>query len=116
MSTITISNILYFQLDIHLNGKGTWKGRNMIACLNVIAGEYDTLLSWPCRLQADIIIRDQSPNPEEAQDYIKTIYVRKKSDEYFQTNQYFHIPHKLIASRNYLRNDCLYVEVKVHKL
>ncbi|XP_037936261.1 TNF receptor-associated factor 3-like isoform X2 [Teleopsis dalmanni] len=103
------------RLDIHLNGKGTWKGRNMIACLNVIAGEFDPLLTWPCRLQADVVIRDQKYNQAEQQDYVKTIQVRKKNDEYFLTNQYFHIPHKVIASRNYLRNDCLFVEVRVLK-
>ncbi|XP_017869128.1 PREDICTED: TNF receptor-associated factor 3 [Drosophila arizonae] len=103
------------RLDIYLNGKGTWKGRNLIACLNVLSGEYDPLLNWPCRLQAEIIIRDQSGVALEAQDYVKTIYVRKKSDDYIQTNQYFHIPHKVITSRNYLRNDSLFVEVRVLK-
>ncbi|XP_067636592.1 TNF receptor-associated factor 3 [Eurosta solidaginis] len=103
------------RLDILPNGKGTWKGRNLIACLNVIAGEYDALLPWPCRLQADIIIRDQHCSSEDAQDYVKTILVRKKNDEFIQNNQYFHIPHKVIMSRNYLRNDCLYIEVRVLK-
>lgn len=87
----------------------------MIACLNVLSGEYDPLLKWPCRLQAEIIIRDQSEITLESQDYVKTIYVRKKSDDYIQTNQYFHIPHKVITSRNYLRNDSLFVEVRVLK-
>ncbi|XP_053950279.1 TNF receptor-associated factor 3 isoform X1 [Anastrepha ludens] len=103
------------RLDIHPNGKGTWKGRNMIACLNVIAGEYDALLPWPCRLQAEIIIRDQYTSTEEAQDYVKTILVRKKNDEFIQNNQFFHIPHKVIMSRNYLRNDCIFLEVRVLK-
>ncbi|XP_004520905.1 TNF receptor-associated factor 3 [Ceratitis capitata] len=103
------------RLDIHPNGKGTWKGRNLIACLNVLAGEYDALLPWPCRLQADIIIRAQYTNSEESQDYVKTILVRKKNDEFIQNNQYFHIPHKIVMSRNYLHNDCLYVEVRVLK-
>ncbi|XP_030379329.1 TNF receptor-associated factor 3 [Scaptodrosophila lebanonensis] len=101
------------RLDIYLNGKGTWKGRNLIACLNVLPGEYDPLLPWPCRLQAEVIIRDQAG--AEAQDYVKTVQVRKKSDDFIQSNQYFHIPHKVITSRNYLRNDSLFVEVRVLK-
>ncbi|XP_022208731.1 TNF receptor-associated factor 3 [Drosophila obscura] len=103
------------RLDIYLNGKGTWKGRNLIACLNVLSGEYDPLLAWPCRLQAEVIIRDQCSNLLEAQDYVKTIFVRKKSDDFIQTNQYFHIPHKVITSRNYLRNDSMFIEVRVMK-
>ncbi|XP_017486516.1 PREDICTED: TNF receptor-associated factor 3-like [Rhagoletis zephyria] len=118
LHSVMFSNKPYgyaLRLDILPNGKGTWKGRNLIACLNVIAGEYDALLPWPCRLQADIIIRDQYSSNEEAQDYVKTILVRKKNDEFIQNNQYFHIPHKVVMSRNYLRNDCLFVEVRVLK-
>ncbi|EDW25686.1 GL22390, partial [Drosophila persimilis] len=66
------------RLDIYLNGKGTWKGRNLIACLNVLSGEYDPLLAWPCRLLAEVVIRDQCSNLVEAQDYMKTIFVRKE--------------------------------------
>lgn len=50
-----------FQLDVYLNGIGTWKNRNIIACLTVCNGEYDTLLPWPCTLKADIVLKDQ-PN------------------------------------------------------
>ncbi|SPP88764.1 TNF receptor-associated factor 3 [Drosophila guanche] len=103
------------RLDIYLNGKGTWKGRNLIACLNVLSGEYDPLLAWPCRLQAEVVIRDQCSNLLEAQDYVKTIFVRKKSDDFIQSNQYFHIPHKVITSRNYLRNDSMFIEVRIMK-
>jgi hypothetical protein len=49
------------QLDVFLNGIGTWKNRNIIACLTVCSGEYDTLLPWPCTLKADIVLKDQ-PN------------------------------------------------------
>lgn len=45
------------RLDVHLNGIGTWKNRNLIACLTVVDGEYDTILPWPCKLKADIILR-----------------------------------------------------------
>ncbi|XP_065362803.1 TNF receptor-associated factor 3 [Calliphora vicina] len=103
------------RLDIYLNGKGSWKGRNMIACLNVIAGEYDPLLSWPCRLQAEMVIRDQTYNQGETEDYIKTVNVRKKSDDYIQTKQFFHIPHAVLTQRNYIKNDSIFVEVKILK-
>ena len=53
------------QLDVSLNGIGTWKGRNIIACLTVVYGEWDRLLVWPCKLQADIILRDQPDNLDD---------------------------------------------------
>lgn len=45
------------RLDVHLNGIGTWKNRNLIACLTVVEGDYDTILPWPCKLKADIVLR-----------------------------------------------------------
>lgn len=48
------------RMDLLLNGFGTWKGKNILACVTVIPGEWDSLLSWPCRLNADIILRDQT--------------------------------------------------------
>ncbi|XP_055913416.1 TNF receptor-associated factor 3 [Eupeodes corollae] len=102
------------RVELYLNGKGSWKGRNIIACLNVIPGEYDPLLPWPCKLQADVLIRDQNPDPTGAQDYVKTVVVRRKSDE-FQSNQFFYIPHKILGNRNYVKDDTLFLEIYVHK-
>lgn len=48
------------RMDLLLDGFGTWKGRNILACVTVIPGEWDSLLSWPCRLNTDIILRDQT--------------------------------------------------------
>lgn len=56
---MVVMAIACFQLDVHLNGIGTWRGRNILACLTVVPGEYDPLLAWPCKLKADIILRDQ---------------------------------------------------------
>lgn len=103
------------RLDVHLNGIGNWKGRNVIACLNVVPGEYDTLLPWPCKLEADIILKDQPPDLSQAQDYLRNLIVKKKNEEY-DINQYIHIPHKIISSRNYLRNNAIILEVRVHKV
>lgn len=47
-------------MDVILNGLGKWKGRNLLAGLSVIPGEWDALLPWPCTLKADIILRKQS--------------------------------------------------------
>lgn len=88
----------------------------MLACLNVLAGEYDALLTWPCRLQANVLIRDQRyASQSESDDYIKLVNVRKKSDDYIQTNQFFYIPHKILMQAQYLKNDSIYVEVRILK-
>lgn len=60
------------RMDLLLDGFGTWKGRNILACITVISGEWDSLLSWPCRLNADIILRDQ---PDDITMVISNVYI-----------------------------------------
>lgn len=83
------------RLDIYLNGIGTWKNRNLIACLTVVNGEYDTLLPWPCKLTADIILRDQPEDLNNAIDITKLVITKKRNDNFEYQNQYIHIPHQV---------------------
>lgn len=84
------------RLDIHLNGIGTWKNRNLIACLTVVNGDYDTLLPWPCKLKADIIVRDQPDDLNDAVDITKLVITKKRNDKIEYQNQFIHIPHQVI--------------------
>lgn len=68
--------VLLSQLDVALNGIGTWKGRNILACLTVVAGEWDALLPWPCKLQADIILRDQTTNGTDVCNFLLSLPCR----------------------------------------
>lgn len=84
------------RLDVFLNGIGTWKNRNLIACLTVVNGDYDTLLPWPCKLKADIILRDQPENLADATDITKLVTTKKRNDRLEYQNQFIHIPHQVI--------------------
>lgn len=84
------------RLDVHLNGIGTWKNRNFIACLTVCPGDFDTLLPWPCKLKADIILRDQPDDLSEATDITKLVITKKRNDKLEYQNQFVHIPHQII--------------------
>lgn len=84
------------RLDVHLNGIGTWKNRNLIACLTVVNGDFDTLLPWPCKLKADIILRDQPEDLSEATDITKLVTTKKRNDKLEYQNQFIHIPHQII--------------------
>lgn len=125
--------VFELQLDVALNGFGTWKDRNMLACLTVVAGEWDTLLPWPCKLQADIILRDQTADASEvilllsktiffvirhffsaqAKDIAKTIIVKKR-DATYEQNHYIFISHRTLNENRYLKNDALIFQVKIH--
>lgn len=84
------------RLDVHLNGIGTWKNRNLIACLTVVNGDFDTLLPWPCKLKADIILRDQPDDLSVATDITKLVITKKRNDKLEYQNQFIHIPHQVI--------------------
>ncbi|GAB0089765.1 TNF receptor-associated factor 3 [Sergentomyia squamirostris] len=102
------------RLDVFLNGIGTWKGRNIIACLSIVPGEYDMLLPFPVRIDAEITLRDQPENLSEAQNITKFLVAKRKNDVY-ETNQYIHIPHKILHTRNYVKNDAIFFEVRILK-
>uniref|UniRef100_A0A1B0D0T4 MATH domain-containing protein n=1 Tax=Phlebotomus papatasi TaxID=29031 RepID=A0A1B0D0T4_PHLPP len=101
-------------LEVFLNGIGTWKGRNIIACLSIVPGEYDTLLSWPVRIEAEITLRDQPETLSEAQNITKVLVAKRKNDKY-ESNQYIHIPHKVLTKCHYVKNDAIFFEVRIQK-
>uniref|UniRef100_A0A7G3B0F0 Putative tnf receptor-associated factor 3 isoform x1 n=1 Tax=Lutzomyia longipalpis TaxID=7200 RepID=A0A7G3B0F0_LUTLO len=102
------------RLDVFLNGIGTWKGRNIIACLSIVPGEYDTLLPWPVRIEAEITLRDQPENPADVKNITKVLVAKRKNDKY-ETNQYIHIPHKMLTACHYVKNDAIFFEVRILK-
>lgn len=94
-----------------MNGVGTWKGRNIIASLTMVPGEYDTLLAWPCKIEADIILRDQPADLSKANDLKKLVIAKRNGEE--NLNSSIHIPHKMLSQCSYLRNDAIIFEVRV---
>lgn len=84
------------RLDVHLNGIGTWKNRNLIACLTVVNGDFDTLLPWPCKIKVDVTLRDQPEDLNEATDITKLLITKKRNDKFEYQNQFIHIPHQVI--------------------
>lgn len=106
------------RLDVKLNGVGTWRNRNINACLTAVAGEYDSLLPWPCKLEAEIILKDQ-PHPynsDDARDVGKTMVARRVTSEDEDHSQYIYIPHKVVNSRNFINRDAIIFEVRVFKI
>lgn len=77
----------------------------------MVPGEFDTLLQWPCKIEADIILRDQPSDLSQAQDLKKMVVAKRRGEE--NLNSCIHIPHKVLATCSYLRNDAIIFEVRV---
>lgn len=50
--------IILFQLEIYLNGIKKWKGRHIIMSIQVLKGEWDPVLTWPCHIEAVVLLRE----------------------------------------------------------
>lgn len=50
----------------------------------------------------------------QAKDISKTIVVKRKNEPHEQ-NQYIFIPHKTLNTQNYIRDDAIFFEVRVHR-
>lgn len=84
----------------------------MIVGLVVVGGYYDNLLEWPCVLSGMITLRDQPEDRSKAVDYSRPILARRKHQSY-DKNQNIHIPHQVMRSEHYIRDDAIFVEVRI---
>lgn len=50
----------------------------------------------------------------QAKDISKTIVVKRKHEPHEQ-NQYIFIPHKTLNTQNYIRDDAIFFEIRVHR-
>ncbi|XP_052900949.1 TNF receptor-associated factor 3 [Anopheles moucheti] len=98
------------QVEVGLDGIGNWRGRNMVIGVVVQPGPYDTLLKWPCRLNATLILHDQADDREHRKNIIKPLVVKQKL-EAERSKQYVHIAHETLRGCSYVRDDCLMLEV-----
>ncbi|XP_021694985.1 TNF receptor-associated factor 4 [Aedes aegypti] len=101
------------RMEASLNGIGTWRGRNMIVGLVVVNGFYDNLLEWPCVLSGTITLRDQPEvRTKPRVDYRRSIVARRKHQSN-DKNQNIHIPHQVLRSEHYIRDDAIFLEVRI---
>lgn len=74
-------------------------------------GQFDTLLQWPCKIEADLILRDQPVDLSKANDLKKLVIAKRKGEE--NINASIHIPHKVLTECSYLRDDAIIFDVRV---
>ncbi|KAF5284593.1 hypothetical protein FQR65_LT02419 [Abscondita terminalis] len=106
------------RVHIFLNGIKKWKGRHMIACLHVLKGEYDLLLKWPCYIEGTLTIKDlyNHANPGNFTKYIcAKRYLGDEENEEPQesSTQYMFVPHSTLMKQHFVRDDTLFIEIKI---
>ncbi|XP_060530907.1 TNF receptor-associated factor 3 isoform X2 [Cylas formicarius] len=107
------------RLLLYLNGLNKWRDRYALACIHVLKGDYDMLLPWPCSIEGSMILRDLEnvSKPKSFSKYIKA--KRNCGDEEAEEPQessstYIFIPHSVLLKGTYLKNDTVFVEVRIN--
>ncbi|XP_047122131.1 TNF receptor-associated factor 3 [Schistocerca piceifrons] len=99
------------RLEVHLNGVGHWKGRNMIVGLQVLPGDWDALLPQPFNRKVSVTLRDQAPNSEQANNLMKILKAGTTKEDPAGYHQFF--PHKTMQQFSYIKDNAIYLEVTV---
>ncbi|XP_075217427.1 TNF-receptor-associated factor-like isoform X2 [Lycorma delicatula] len=102
------------QMKLYPNGLGQWKGRHMIISLHVLDSEWDLLLEWPFKMNATVLLKDQSSDLGQVKDLIKCFgnNVVHKNNESTKTLQMF-VPHRSLKENGYINNNTVILEAKV---
>ncbi|XP_049938932.1 TNF receptor-associated factor 3 [Schistocerca serialis cubense] len=99
------------RLEVHLNGVGHWKGRNMIVGLQVLPGDWDALLPQPFNRKVSVTLRDQAPSSEQANNLMKILKAGTTKEDPAGYHQFF--PHKTMQQFSYIKDNAIYLEVTV---
>ncbi|XP_022184714.2 TNF receptor-associated factor 3 isoform X2 [Nilaparvata lugens] len=102
------------QIKLHPNGFGQWKGRHMIITMNVLNCEWDSLLQWPFKMHATVILKDQSCFTQN-NDLVKTFgacSISRENDSSKSLRMF--VPHRSLTDHAYIKNDTLILEAQVN--
>ncbi|XP_047136091.1 TNF receptor-associated factor 4 isoform X2 [Hydra vulgaris] len=101
-------------MQIYLNGLGKYRGTNILLFLNIIKGEYDSLLEWPFTKMVKLSLLDQS----EARDHKVFVIDPKINENFNKANSYIKrvgvtIPLKLLTCPGYLIENKIIIKCEV---
>ncbi|ENN82443.1 hypothetical protein YQE_01182, partial [Dendroctonus ponderosae] len=89
-----------------------------LACIHVLKGKYDPLLTWPCIIEGQISLRDLTETSQK-KNFIKCIKTKRSSgdedeDEPQESSPtYIFMPHSVMLKANYTKNDRLFLDVNI---
>ncbi|KAK9886946.1 hypothetical protein WA026_019203 [Henosepilachna vigintioctopunctata] len=105
---------------LYLNGLNKWRDRYSLLCLQVMKGEYDMTLKWPCNIEGSVTLRDVQ-NHDEPKNFSKFISAKhQKPDEENEDPQessstYIFIPHRILQKPSYLKEDTIFIDLQINR-
>ncbi|CAG9763029.1 unnamed protein product [Ceutorhynchus assimilis] len=104
---------------LYINGLKKWKNRYALACIHVLKGEYDALLTWPCTIEGTITLRDLV-DKTQAKCFSKFIKTKRSCGEEEEDEPqessftYIFIPHTVLFKSNFLKDDTCFLDVCIN--
>ncbi|GLV37084.1 TNF-receptor-associated factor-like [Carabus blaptoides fortunei] len=105
------------RLEVFLNGIKKWRGRHVIISLQVLKGEWDPVLIWPCHIEAKIIVKEHSSS--QGKGFSKYITAKRiagdeeNEEPQESSSQYIFITHTTLEKHNFIKDNTLFLEIKV---
>lgn len=107
---------------LFLNGNGAGEGTHLSIYIKLLPGDYDALLQWPFAHTVSFTLHDQSSNPEKACNLVES-FVPDPAWKNFQRPSRDpdslgfgfpkFVPHEILKKRHYVKDDTLFIRVKV---
>ena len=110
------------QASLFLNGNGGGENSHMSVYIKLLPGEYDSILRWPFKHTVSFTLLDQTEERKKAINVVESFVpdpnwknFQRPSQQVDQLGFGFpkFVPHELLESRSYVRDDCLFIKIRV---
>ena len=110
------------QASLFLNGNGAGENSHVSVYIKILPGEYDSILKWPFRHTVSFSLLDQAADRRLACNVVESFIpdpswpnFERPSREPDQLGFGFpkFVPHELLATREYVKDDALFVKIRV---
>ena len=113
---------LSYQASLFLNGNGAGENSHMSVYIKLLPGEFDGILRWPFKHTVSFTMLDQTPEKKSAVNVVESFLPdpswpnfqrpAKQPDQLGFGFPKF-VPHELLTARNYIKDDTLFLKIRI---
>ena len=110
------------QASLFLNGNGGGENSHMSVYIKLLPGEYDSILRWPFKYTVSFTLLDQADQRKDACNIVESFIPDPNWKNFLRPSTQpdslgfgfpKFVPHEMMEQRNYVRDDCLFIKIRV---